>query len=73
MRGGQERLDILFDGDAADIELDRTGQRRNLRIARAVEADRRFVVVGPPYSVRRAFELSGFDEVITVVEDIAEV
>ena len=41
--------------------------------ARAVEADRRFVVVGPPYSVRRAFELSGFDEVITVVEDIADV
>jgi stage II sporulation protein AA (anti-sigma F factor antagonist) len=37
--------------------------------ARAVEAGRRIVVVRPPYSVRRAFELSGFDDVIEVVDD----
>ena len=38
--------------------------------ARAVEAGRRIVIVRPPYSVRRAFELSGFDEVVTVVDDL---
>jgi anti-anti-sigma factor len=38
--------------------------------ARAVEAGRRIVLVRPPYTVRRAFELSGFDEVVTVVDDI---
>jgi len=38
--------------------------------ARAVDAGRRLVVVRPPYTVRRAFELSGFDEVITVVESL---
>jgi anti-anti-sigma factor len=38
--------------------------------ARAVEAGRRIVLVKPPYSVRRAFELSGFDEVIEVVDDL---
>jgi anti-anti-sigma factor len=38
--------------------------------ARAVEAGRRIVLVRPPYSVRRAFELSGFDDVIEVVEGL---
>jgi stage II sporulation protein AA (anti-sigma F factor antagonist) len=38
--------------------------------ARAVEAGRRIVLVRPPYSVRRAFELSGFDDVIEVVDDL---
>jgi stage II sporulation protein AA (anti-sigma F factor antagonist) len=38
--------------------------------ARAVEAGRRIVFVRPPYTVRRAFELSGFGEVIAVVNDL---
>ena len=38
--------------------------------ARANEAGRDLVVVRPPYSVRRAFEVSGFGEVLTVVDDI---
>jgi stage II sporulation protein AA (anti-sigma F factor antagonist) len=38
--------------------------------ARAVEAGRRIVLVKPPYTVRRAFELSGFDDVIEVVDDL---
>jgi anti-anti-sigma factor len=38
--------------------------------ARAVEARRRIVFVRPPYSVRRAFELSGFDDVIEVVDGL---
>jgi anti-anti-sigma factor len=38
--------------------------------ARAVEAGRRFVVVGPPFSVRRAFEISNLHEVITIVADL---
>ena len=38
--------------------------------ARAVEAGRRIVLVRPPYTVRRAFELSGFDDVVTVVDDL---
>src|SRR5918999_840030 len=38
--------------------------------ARAVEAGRRIVFVRPPYTVRRAFELSGFDGIITVVDDL---
>ena len=38
--------------------------------ARAVEAGRRIVVVRPPYTVRRAFELSRFGDVITVVDDL---
>ena len=41
--------------------------------ARAVEADRRIVFVRPPYTVRRAFELSGFNEVIEVVDDLDSV
>lgn len=38
--------------------------------ARAVEEGRRIVLVRPPYSVRRAFQVSGFDDVITVVDDL---
>jgi anti-anti-sigma factor len=38
--------------------------------ARAVEAGRRLVLVRPPYSVRRAFELSGFEDVVTIVDDL---
>jgi anti-sigma B factor antagonist len=40
---------------------------------RATTAGRRFVVVNPPYGVRRAFEVSALDEVITVVKELAEV
>jgi anti-sigma B factor antagonist len=40
---------------------------------RAREAGRRFVVVNPPYGVRRAFEVSALDEVITVSDDLAAV
>jgi len=38
--------------------------------ARATESGRELAVVRPPYSVRRAFEVSGFGEVINVVDDI---
>jgi anti-anti-sigma factor len=38
--------------------------------ARALDAGRRFVVVRPPFSVRRAFELSNLNQVITIVEDL---
>ena len=38
--------------------------------ARATEGGRELAVVRPPYSVRRAFEVSGFGEVINVVDDI---
>lgn len=38
--------------------------------ARALDAGRRFVVVRPPFSVRRAFELSNLNQVITIVEDV---
>jgi len=38
--------------------------------ARATEAGRELAVVRPPYSVRRAFEVSGFGDVITVVDDV---
>ena len=38
--------------------------------ARATEAGRDLVVVRPPYSVRRAFEVSGFGDMLTVVDDI---
>jgi anti-anti-sigma factor len=41
--------------------------------ARAVEGDRRLVLVRPPYSVRRAFELSGFEDVVTIVDDLDSV
>jgi anti-anti-sigma regulatory factor len=37
---------------------------------RARDAARRFVVVNPPYGVRRAFEVSALDEVITVEKDL---
>jgi stage II sporulation protein AA (anti-sigma F factor antagonist) len=40
---------------------------------RAETADRRFVVVDPPYGVKRAFSISKLDEVITIVEDLASV
>jgi anti-anti-sigma factor len=40
--------------------------------SRAVEADRRFVIVRPPPGVRRSFELSRLDEVITTVDDPAD-
>jgi anti-sigma B factor antagonist len=39
---------------------------------RAVDAGRRFVIVSPPAGVRQAFEISGLQEVITVVNDISE-
>jgi stage II sporulation protein AA (anti-sigma F factor antagonist) len=38
--------------------------------ARAVEAGRRIVLVRPPYTVRRALELSGFDEIVTLVDSL---
>ena len=41
--------------------------------ARAVEGGRRLVLVRPPYSVRRAFELSGFEDVVTIVDDLDSV
>jgi anti-anti-sigma factor len=41
--------------------------------ARATEAGRNLAVVRPPYSVRRAFEVSGFGDVINVVEDIESI
>jgi anti-anti-sigma factor len=41
--------------------------------ARATETGRDLAVVRPPYSVRRAFEVSGFGDVITVVDDIETV
>jgi anti-anti-sigma factor len=40
--------------------------------SRAVEAERRFVIVRPPPGVRRAFELSKLDTVITTVDDPAD-
>ena len=39
---------------------------------RSVDARRRFVIVGPPPGVRRAFEVSRLKEVITVVDDLSE-
>jgi stage II sporulation protein AA (anti-sigma F factor antagonist) len=41
--------------------------------SRAQAAGRRFAVVKPPYGVRRAFTLSGLDEVITVADDLAAI
>ena len=38
--------------------------------ARSVKAGRRLVLVRPPYSVRRAFELSGFEDVVEIVDDL---
>jgi anti-sigma B factor antagonist len=40
---------------------------------RAKSAGRRFVVVDPPYGVKRAFAVSGLDEVITIAPDVASV
>jgi anti-sigma B factor antagonist len=41
--------------------------------ARAVDAGRRFVVVSPPAGVKQAFEVSGLDQVVTTVENLADV
>ena len=41
--------------------------------ARATEAGRRLLVVKPPPTVRRAFDLSRFGEMITIVDDVADV
>jgi anti-sigma B factor antagonist len=41
--------------------------------ARAVEEDRRFAVVNPPAGVRRAFEVSRLNEIMTTVDDLASV
>ena len=41
--------------------------------ARATEGGRGLAVVRPPYSVRRAFEVSGFGEVINVVDDLESI
>ena len=41
--------------------------------ARAEEAGRRFVVIAPPYTVKRAFAISRLDDVITIVDDLASV
>jgi anti-sigma B factor antagonist len=38
---------------------------------RALDAGRRFVIVSPPAGVRQAFEISGLNEVVTVVDDLA--
>jgi anti-anti-sigma factor len=40
---------------------------------RATEAGRRLVVVKPPANVRRAFELSGLDDVLDMADDAASV
>jgi anti-anti-sigma factor len=41
--------------------------------ARATAAGRRFAVVAPPAGVRHAFEISGLEEVVPVVDDLARV
>jgi anti-sigma B factor antagonist len=41
--------------------------------ARALEADRRFVIVNPRGGVRRAFEVSGLDQSVETVDDLAAV
>ena len=40
--------------------------------ARATAAGRRFAVVAPPAGVRQAFEISGLDEVVPIVDDLAQ-
>ena len=45
----QERLDILFDRDAADVKLDRPAKRQNCRIARAIAAEDREIDAAPPW------------------------
>ena len=40
---------------------------------RAMEGDRRFVIVNPPALVRQAFNRTGFSEVITTTDDLASV
>jgi anti-sigma B factor antagonist len=39
--------------------------------ARATAAGRRFAVIAPPAGVRHAFEISGLEEVVTIVENLA--
>jgi hypothetical protein len=41
--------------------------------ARAVDAKRELAIVRPPAGVRQAFEVSGFDKVANVVDDLASV
>jgi anti-anti-sigma factor len=41
--------------------------------ARAEAAGRRFIVVNPPYGVKRAFAISKLDEVITIAADLESV
>ena len=41
--------------------------------ARAVDAKRELAIVKPPAGVRQAFEVSGFDKVANVVDDLASV
>ena len=41
--------------------------------ARATASGRRFAVVAPPAGVRHAFEISGLEEVVPIVEDLARV
>jgi anti-sigma B factor antagonist len=38
--------------------------------ARVTAAGRRFAVVAPPVGVRHAFEISGLDEVVTIVDEV---
>jgi len=41
--------------------------------ARAIEAERRFVIVNPKGGVRRAFEVSGLDQAIESVDEVSSV
>jgi len=41
--------------------------------ARAIEAERRFVIVNPKGGVRRAFEVSGLDQAIETVDEVSSV
>ena len=41
--------------------------------ARALEVDRRFVIVNPRAGVRRAFEVSGLDQAVETVDELASV
>jgi anti-anti-sigma factor len=40
---------------------------------RAMEEDRRFVIVNPPALVRQAFDRTGFSQVVTTTDDLASV
>jgi anti-anti-sigma factor len=41
--------------------------------ARAAAAGRRFAIVAPPAGVKRAFEVSGLAELVTIADDVAQV